>query len=93
MARNASTTVSEILNNVSALSSVLDNPQNLASTFTTPNTTVEEEVRRHFRPGSVRNYSNVIILSTRKSLRKRYEPIDFSSTADKPTRSKSDNVS
>ena len=58
MTRNASTIVSEILNNVSALSSVLD--QNLASTSTTPNTTVEEEVRRLFRPGSVRNDSNVI---------------------------------
>ena len=55
MARNASAIVSEILNNVSALSSVLDNSQNLASTSTTSNTTVEEEVRRLFRPGSVRN--------------------------------------
>ena len=59
MTRNASTIVSEILND-SALSSVLDNSQNLASTSTTPNTTVEEEVRRLFRPGSVRNDSNVI---------------------------------
>ena len=60
MARNASAIVSEILNNVSALSSVLDNSQNLASTSTTSNTTVEEEVRRLFRPGSVGNDSNVI---------------------------------
>ena len=60
MARNASTIVSEILNNVSALSGVLDNSQNLASTSTTPSTTVEEEVRRLFHPGSVRNDSNVI---------------------------------
>ena len=60
MARNASAIVSEILNNVSALSSVLDNCQNLASISTTSNTTVEEEVRRLFRPGSVRNDLNVI---------------------------------
>ena len=79
MARNASAIVSEILNNVSAFSSVLDNSQNLASTSTTSNTTVEGVGR--------------LFLSTRKFLRKRYEPIDFSSTADKPTRSKSDNVS
>ena len=61
MARNISTIVSEILNNVSALSSALDNSQNLASTSTTPNyTTVEEEVRRFSRLGSVRNDSNAI---------------------------------
>ena len=60
MAPNASTIVTEIVNNVFALSSVLDNSQNPASTSTTPNTTVEEEVRRLFRPGSVRKNSNVI---------------------------------
>ena len=47
--------VSEILNNVSALSSVLNNSRNVASTSTTSNTSVEGEVRRIFRPGSVRN--------------------------------------
>ena len=52
MARNASTIVSEILNNVSSRIG-------------------KKRFKRH--------------QSTRKSLRKRYEPIDFSSTADKPT--------
>ena len=45
--------VSEILNNVSVLSSVLHNSQNNALTSTTSDS-VEEEVRRIFRPGSVR---------------------------------------
>ena len=45
--------VSEILNNVSVLSSVLHNSQNNALNSTTSDS-VEEEVRRIFRPGSVR---------------------------------------
>ncbi|CAB4035240.1 Hypothetical predicted protein, partial [Paramuricea clavata] len=52
---NGEPIVSEILNNVSALSSVLNNSRNVASTSTTSNTSVEGEVRRIFLPGSVRN--------------------------------------
>ena len=43
-----------ILNNVSVLSSVLHNSQNIASTSTSDGS-VEEEVWRIFHPGSVRD--------------------------------------
>ena len=45
--------VNEILNNVSVLSNVLNNSQNIASSATSDS--VEEEVRRIFRPRSVRD--------------------------------------
>ena len=49
----SSAIVNEILNNVSVLSNVLNNSQNIASSTTSDS--VEEEVRRIFRPGSVRD--------------------------------------
>ena len=46
--------VSELINNVSVLSSVLHNSQNNVSTSATSDN-VEDEVRRIFRRGSVRD--------------------------------------